>query len=183
MIYITKLKEGDILSDKHGNRYYFCGLGWVGDCQFLNLIHWHYGFHDVKGFKIPYTIGIEAFFNKGKLFDSIITPLDLPRSFPVYKKFDLTRTFGKDVLKLGFGNILTIDELTLVPSETRYQQEGHFQPPEYLRYRYEDVRLDLDGDEVATDDSPVNVFGSPKRKLIGDTHKDAWEVLGCSKTW
>lgn len=57
-----------------------------------------------------------------------------------------------------------------VPSKTKYQQDGHLQPPEYLKYRYEDVQLDLDGDEVATDDRPVNVFGLPKRKVIDVPH-------------
>nr|DAY16933.1 MAG TPA: hypothetical protein [Caudoviricetes sp.] len=76
-----------------------------------------------------------------------------------------------------------LQEGYIVPSKTKYRQEGNLQPPEYLKYRYEDVLLDLDSDEVTTDDSPVNVFGSPKRKLLEDTHKDAWEVLGCLKTW
>lgn len=182
MIDISKLKKGDILSDKQGNKYYFCGLGWVEDCQFANLIFWENGFNNGKVFS-PSTISQVAFGNKKNLFDCIQSVWCEPLSFPVYKKFDLIRKFGKDVLKLSGGNILTIDDLAVVAKKTKYRQEGHFQPPEYLKYRYEDVRLDLDGDEVTTDDSPVNVFGSPKRKLIEDTHKDAWEVLGCLKTW
>lgn len=182
MIDITKLKEGDILSDKNGNKYYFCSFGWVGDCHSINLIFWENGFNNGEGFS-PSTIGQAAFGNKQNIVDYISSVLYQPLSFPVYKKFDLIRTFGKDILKFAGGNILTIDDLAVVTKKTKYRQEGHLQPPEYLKYRYKDVVLDLDNDEVAQDDSHLNVFGMPKRKLLEDTHKDAWEVLGCLKTW
>ncbi|RKV85144.1 MAG: hypothetical protein D8H97_04045 [Neisseria sp.] len=170
MIDINKLKIGDTVSDSYGNRYHFSGWGWVGDCQFIKLIYWYYPFCEGKEFTVPRTISMEALSNKKNIFDSIISFLDAPFSFPVYKKYDLTRMFGKDVLKLGLGNIITIDDLTIIPPKTKYRQDGNLQPPENLQYRYIDVILDSGNRKTATDDRPVNCFVSPKRKVIDVPH-------------
>lgn len=61
-------------------------------------------------------------------------------------------------------------DITKNTSKTKYRQDGHLPPPEYLKYRYIDVILDSGNRETATDDRPVNVFGSPKRKVIDVPH-------------
>lgn len=71
-----------------------------------------------------------------------------------------------DIKQLKEGDILSIDDLAVVPKKTKYRQEGYLQPPKDLQYRYEDVQLESDSDETANNDVVVNGFGFGKRKVI-----------------
>lgn len=71
-----------------------------------------------------------------------------------------------DIKQLKEGDILSIDDLAVVPKKTKYWKEGYLQPPKDLQYRYEDVQLESDSDETANNDVVVNGFGFGKRKVI-----------------
>lgn len=62
-------------------------------------------------------------------------------------------------------------DITKNTSKTKYRQDGYLPPPENLQYRYEDVQLASDSDEVANDDGCFNSFGFGKRKVIDEPHE------------